>query len=143
MVTAETTYAVPSGASSGRRSIMPLLLLLATAIILLAAAARQAVPAPVDVDVVYTSHAEKHPEAPRIRRCLENEGAHQVWRSRSWRDPFKFFRICRLDTGKIGLQIVKWSWRSLAWREVTAFIIKDGRADQVFEYLTAIAKRIV
>lgn len=119
---------------------LPLLLALAT--VLLAVATREAVAPPVAVDVLYTDHAAKHDEAADVRRCLEERGAEQVWRSRSWRTPFKFFRTCSLDDARVGLQIVRWSWRSLAWREVTAFVVKDGRAEQILEYLSAIAERV-
>lgn len=140
MSVATDIYHRPVGA--GRLPTAPILLLLIGAAVLLAVAAREGVPTPVAVEVEYTTHAEKHPEAHSIRRCLEQRGADSVWRSRSWREPFKFFRTCLLPDGTIGMQIVKWSWRSLAWREVTSFVIKDGRAAQVREYLTAVAVKV-
>ncbi len=130
-------------AARTHRPIAPLFLLAILAAVLLVVVGRQAVAPPVKVRVTYTDHATRnHDEAASVRRCLERRGAEQVWRSRSWRTPFKFFRTCVLGDNRVGLQIVRWSWRSLAWREVTAFVVKDGRAGQVFEYLSGIAERI-
>lgn len=106
--------------------------------------AKKSVDPPVSVDVVYTGHATaKHDEASDIRKCLKDKGIYQMWRSRSWRTPFKFFRLCVLQDGRIGMQVVEWSWTSWAWLEKTAFTPKNGTPFELREYLSAIAERII
>lgn len=117
--------------------------LAAFAVLQVVAFARKSVDPPVNVDVVYTEHADKHEEAESIRRCLQDKGIYQVWRSRSWRTPLKFFRLCVLNDGRIGMQVVEWSWTSWAWLEKTAFSPKNGTSFELREYLSAIAERII
>ena len=99
---------------------------------------------PIDVPVIESDHAvSKHGyEAIAIRACLAQMGATEVWQSRSWKDLFKFFRVCQLPTGEWGIQIVRFAPRILSWREVTAYIVKDGRYHQIREYLSGIAIQV-
>ena len=80
-------------------------------------------------------------EAVAIRACIAKSGVSQLWKTRSEKPgkSNKFFRVCELDDGRVGMQIVQWSWRAMAYREVTAFVVKDGRPAQLREYLSGIA----
>jgi hypothetical protein len=93
--------------------------------------------APVVTSADTINHTRKHAEAESIRQCLRDRGASQVWKSRSWRQPNSYFRVCELDDGRIGVMLVKWGGRAAVWRETTSFIIKDGRPQQALEYLSA------
>lgn len=128
----------------GRFTVVIMALLAAFLYINYAPVVVQELAPPTSGEVIYRDHAvKKHGNDARlIRRCLEDYGARQVWRSRSWRTPLKFFRTCLLPDGREGMQIVQWSWRLMAYRELTAFVIKDGRGHQIKEYLTAVAVQV-
>jgi hypothetical protein len=100
------------------------------------------VTAPVKTDANTIVHTKKHAEAELIRQCLRDKGASQVWKSRSWRQPNSFFRLCDLGDGRVGVMLVKWSGKAAVWRETTSFIIKDGRPQQAIEYLSARARLV-
>lgn len=77
-------------------------------------------------------------EAVAVRRACDQYGPDQVWRSASWRDPDKYFRVCTLDDGRQGVQIIRCI--KGVWHEVTAFIpagsLGVGTPERVFEYLS-------
>jgi hypothetical protein len=108
--------------------------------VLLAKLEEATIPLPVEpgANVIETTHAvKKHgADAEQIRKCLRDNGASSIWQTRSPFHGKKMFRNCQLPDGRIGTQIVRWSWASMAWREVTSFVIKDGKAGQVIEYLS-------
>jgi len=103
-------------------------------------------PADAATRVIETDHATiAHGlEAIAIRACIAKSGVSQLWKTRSEKPgkANKFFRVCELPDGRMGMQIVQWSWRALAYREVTSFVVKDGRPAQLLEYLTAIAVQV-
>ena len=142
-----TTYTHPDETQSTSPALL-LLLPLAVIMVLMylffvvLAAPPPPVHAPVVTDPNTARHTQKHVEAEAIRSCLDQHGAAQVWRSRSWREPNKFFRVCQLDDGRLGVMVVKWSARAGVWREVTSFVIKDGRASQTREYLSGISRLV-
>ena len=124
------------------RLILPLLLALTLLLWLLLPIALQ--PPLADAPIRETTHAEYHAEAQQIRDCLKS-GVTQLWRSRSWRTPDKFFRVCLLPDGKWGMQIVRYSVTSGTWYEVTAFIVKKSQGGtyvQLREYLSGIARQV-
>jgi len=127
--------------TSGTLKTLLLLSLIMLGIFLVTGSIDRTVSPPTHVDVIETVHAtKKHGvDAQSIRQCLKDKGASQLWltRSNKWHNRHKYFRTCNLPDGRIGVQIVKWSWTAGAWREVTAYVIKDGRPAQVVEYLSA------
>ena len=88
--------------------------------------------------VLVNSHAViKHgDEALKIRSCLE-KGEYQVWKSLT--DPNKFFRICELEPGLFGLQVVQCLLSGTC--EKTAFIKGDGSWGALMKYLGRMATR--
>lgn len=77
-------------------------------------------------------------EAVAIRQACEEHGPDEVWRSASWRDPDKYFRVCTLDDGRQGVQIIRCI--KGVWHEVTAFVpagaLGVGTPERVYEYLS-------
>ena len=112
--------------SSPSRAPLMLLLLALAAVLLITVAPR--------------AHAViKHGvEAAAIRRACDQYGPDEVWRSASWRDPDKYFRVCTLDDGRQGVQIIR-CVRGV-WHEVTAFVpagaLGVGTPERVYEYLS-------
>jgi len=90
------------------------------------------------VAVIKSEHATiKHPEAKAIRRCLTNKAPLQVWRDKHRKDHF--FRLCKLEDGRIGLQVIL--KRGRRWFEKTAFVVEDGSWEETIHYLSRFAKR--
>jgi hypothetical protein len=89
------------------------------------------------VAVKSSQHAEqKHgTEALAIRQSCDNRGPEQVWRDRG--DKNKYFQVCRLPDGRLGVRIIKCS-RGI-WTEVTSFVpsgtLGDGTSARMHEYL--------
>ncbi len=81
--------------------------------------------------VVHTHAVEQHgADAEAIRKCLDDKGPYQLWRSF---DGDTFYRVCQLDDDRWGLQaIVK---VGEVWHEKTAFIRGDGSWKAMLEYL--------
>ncbi len=109
------------------RSPLPLLLAALIAIALLAAIA-------LGVHAV----AKHGTEAVAIRQACDEKGPHQIWQERS--HPNKFFRVCKLDDGRHGIQIVECTARGA--RERTAFVPRAshhpaGSLLRIIEYLSA------
>jgi hypothetical protein len=94
--------------------------------------------ASVVLEMRMASHAVlKHgAEATAIRQCLEGRGPKEVWEFTSHKRRDFFILTCQMDDGKWGVQIIQ---RTKIGRllEKTAFIIKDGSAFQLKEYVTA------
>jgi len=74
-------------------------------------------------------------DAQAIHDCLESNGPTQKWQSNSWRTPNKFFYVCQLDDGRMGMSIIMRTAQGL--KEKTSFIVKNGKVSELFEYLTA------
>ena len=85
------------------------------------------------------SHAViRHGEdAISIRACLDKNGEYQVWKSIS--DPNKFFRICEIEPGKFGFQIVQCVRGGVC--EKTAFTKGEGKWPELVKYLKKIAEQ--
>jgi hypothetical protein len=81
-------------------------------------------------------------EATSIRRCLDSNGPNEVWEFTSHRRKGFFIFTCQLDDGKWGIQILQRT-KLGQWIEKTAFVVKDGSAFQLKEYVTARAVRFV
>ncbi len=91
------------------------------------------------VSVLVNSHAViKHGDnAIAIRSCLDTKGEYQIWKSIT--DPNKFFRICELEPGNFGFQIVQCLATGVC--EKTAFIKGNGTWGELMKYLGKIATR--
>jgi len=75
-------------------------------------------------------------DAEAVRKCLENKGPHQLWRSN---DGITFYRLCELEDGRWGLQAILKDGN--IWHEKTAFIRGDGSWKALMEYLQRLATR--
>lgn len=93
----------------------------------------------MSVSVMVNSHAVlRHGEdAIAIRACLDKKGTYQLWKSKT--DPDKFFRICELEPGKFGFQIVQCIIGGVC--EKTAFIKGNGSWSELVRYLGRIATK--
>ena len=100
--------------------------------------------ADVVLEMRMTNHAVlKHgAEATSIRQCLDGKGPNEVWEFTSRKRKDFFIFTCQMDDGKWGIQIVQ---RTKVGQllEKTAFIIKDGSAFQLKEYVTARAVKFI
>lgn len=76
----------------------------------------------------------------RIHQCLNDKGPSQIWKSKSWRTPNRYFFGCELDDGTWGLSIVDKTKNG--WLEKTTFRIKDGTLKQFVEYVSARAELV-
>jgi len=90
------------------------------------------------LDVRMSTHAvTKHgADATAIRKCLDNNnGSGNIWAFTSHRRKDHFIRTCQLPDGRHGIQIIQ----KIAdgFKERTAFVVKDGTAFQLKEYITA------
>ena len=92
---------------------------------------------PVRTDTNTLVHTQKHADAAAIRQCLDDKGASEVWKSRSWRQPNTYFRVCDISNGRVGVMLVRWAGKAGVWREATSFVVKDGKPQQTVEYLSA------
>jgi hypothetical protein len=88
--------------------------------------------------VVVHSHAvSRHgADAEAIRKCLDNNGPYQTWRSF---DGDTFYRLCRLEDERWGLQAI--TKEAGEWHEKTAFIRGDGSWKSLLEYLHKLGTR--
>ncbi len=81
-------------------------------------------------------------EAVAIRQACEQHGPDYVFRSLSPKTPGKFFRVCSLDDGRYGIQIIECTARG--WVEKTAFVAKgalgNGTWERTHEYLSSKAQ---
>jgi hypothetical protein len=90
------------------------------------------------------SHAViKHgEEAVAIRRACNEKGPEQIWRSQSPDQQNKFFQVCRLDDGRLGLRVI--ACTAKGWLELTAFVpngsLGNGTIERVREYLSGKAR---
>lgn len=91
----------------------------------------------VAVETCTHAVAKHGSEALSIRDCLDKNGAFQTWKSMQFDN--QFFRICELNNGKFGLQIVRVEDGLV--NEVTAFIKGDGSWGQLVKYLGRIATK--
>ncbi|KKK73628.1 hypothetical protein LCGC14_2891940 [marine sediment metagenome] len=91
------------------------------------------------VSVLVSDHAvKKHgDDALAIRSCLDTKGEYQIWKSKT--DLNKFFRICELEPGMFGLQVVQCLLSGAC--EKTAFIKGDGSWGALMKYLGRIATK--
>jgi hypothetical protein len=48
----------------------------------------------------------------------------------------RFCRVCELEAGKYGMQIIQWNSANSEWEEITAFINKGNTLDKVRKYLS-------
>lgn len=78
---------------------------------------------------MYRDHAvERHAgDALAVRSACDEQGIYRRYRSRSPKDPNKFYEICRLPDGRLGLRIVRAACRvaetgQVVLEEVTSFI---------------------
>lgn len=112
-------------------------------VILIMALAALAVGTLLALQVRSRTHAvKKHgAEALAIRQSCEQKGPIDVWRSLSPGDE-KFFQLCELQDGRIGLRILKCTAKG--WMELTAFVAKgrlgNGTWARTEEYLLAKAE---
>ena len=112
---------------------LPLLALIALAIAVASAL--------LAIQVRPRTHAvQKHGrEALAIRDSCENKGPVEVWRSLSPSQPGKFFQVCELSDGRLGLRIIQCTAKG--WLEKTAFVAKgalgNGTWERTIEYLSA------
>lgn len=122
--------AMTQTAQAQNRSPMLLIVLL---LILLAAAG-----ATVAVRTGGHAVARHGADAIAIREACDSGNIVQIWRSASWRQKDKFFRVCQLDDGRLGVQIIRCV--RAAWVEITAFVpsgqLGDGTMARVLEYLS-------
>ena len=88
--------------------------------------------------VVAHSHAvSRHgADAEAIRKCLENNGPYQIWRSF---DGDTFYHLCQLEDERWGLQAI--TKEAGEWHEKTAFIRGDGSWKALLEYLHKLGTR--
>ena len=77
--------------------------------------------------IVTSPHANKHPEASRIRQCLDSNGPLLTYMSP---DGSTFFLLCILERGLHGMQIV-----TRDGYEKTSFIKGDGSLKAFFKYM--------
>lgn len=104
----------------------------------------------IDVDwspvmqIVHRDHAvKKHgSDALAVRQSCDNGGRMHLFRSQSYRTPDKFFELCLLDDGRVGLRIREWSKRACDWFERTSFVPGDGSYRAAIEYVTARADEV-
>jgi len=96
--------------------------------------------------IILSAHATaKHgSEADAVRKACQDNGHYQLWKANE--RPGKYYRVCKIDTGLFGLQIVECTARGL--RERTSFIpgksqLPAGSYGRVYEYLTGKAVRVV
>jgi hypothetical protein len=86
------------------------------------------------------AHAD-HAESPAVRRCLDNKGAYQIWRSKQ--DPNRFYLLCQIDEepheGQWSVRIIVKTAKG--WFEKSAYIPKDGTWARVIKYLEGFATR--
>ena len=73
-------------------------------------------------------------DAAMVRYGCDNFGPDEVLRSRSWREPNKFFQLCPLEDGRYGLRII--ACRAGRWVEVTSFVVKSGTWGELWEYVS-------
>jgi len=103
---------------------------------------------PATVDLALEMRMVSHPvtkhgvEATSIRKCLENNGPDRIWKFTSHRRSGFFIFTCLLDDGRWGLQIAQLT-RAGEWLEKTAFIVKEGSAFELKEYVTARAVEFI
>lgn len=95
--------------------------------------------------IIFGAHAvAKHGnDAELVRRACNDNGHYQLWQALE--RPGKYYRVCKVDTGVFGLQIVECTARGL--RERTSFIpgksqLQAGSYARIYEYLTGKAVRI-
>lgn len=119
-------------ATEYQRSFNPLPLLLVLLVALLAVAGA--------VSVKNGRHAvQKHGwEATAIRQACDGDGPVQVWKSSSSRQKDKFFQVCRLPDGRLGIRIIRCA--SGVWHEITSFVPNgptgNGTMARIIEYLS-------
>ena len=97
---------------------------------------------PLGVTVVGNpAHATKHAsDHTLINRCLDDNGPHMVLQSRSPKRTNQYWRVCQLDDGRWGVQLLERVARG--WRERTAFVPKSGTWHDVWEYVSARAVKV-
>ena len=113
MTTLSSTYSRPANPR-------PFLFLSNVAILLMAVAMPT---------VLAQSHANKHPEADQIRKCLQQNGPAMVYKLR---DTFYF--PCQLPNGKWGFQAAVKD-KILGWVEKTAFSKDSGTLAEFRAYM--------
>lgn len=90
--------------------------------------------------VLVTPHADAHPEAEQIRRCIQNLGPEQVWLSNEY-EGIEYW-LCQIPDGRWCVQINQ-VWNSAVdgadYRERTAFCPGDGTKAKVLRYLRRFA----
>lgn len=89
--------------------------------------------------VVLSTHAViRHGiEAEQIRKCLDKNGTYIVFQNIYDKDTF--YKICRMDNGKFGLQAVIKTAKGVF--EKTAFIRGTGTWQELVDYMKNIATR--
>lgn len=100
----------------------------------------------VALAIILSAHATvKHgSDAEAVRQACSQNGHYQLWQALE--RPGKYYRVCKVDTGVFGLQIVECTARGI--RERTSFIpgksqLPAGSYGRVYEYLTGKAVRVV
>lgn len=95
--------------------------------------------------VIFGAHAvAKHgSDAEAVRRACNDNGHYQLWQALE--RPGKYYRVCKVDTGVFGLQIVECTARGI--RERTSFIpgksqLPAGSMARVIEYVSAKAVQV-
>jgi hypothetical protein len=84
-------------------------------------------------------------DALSIREACNNGGFLRLYQSRSWKTPLKFYVLCMLPDGRVGLRILEIVGGTDAMRRVierTSFFVKGGTFAEAIEYVTACAVEI-
>lgn len=78
----------------------------------------------VALAIILSAHATvKHgSDAEAVRQACSQNGHYQLWQAME--RPGKYYRVCKVDTGVFGLQIVECTARGL--RERTSFIVRGA-----------------
>jgi len=92
------------------------------------APAQAAVTWPAGQQVAYSAHADKHPEAADIHRCLQDKGPYQTWTN-----GVDWFFLCQLADGRWGTLIA--DKEGDLFYENTAYVKGDGGWNRVIAWL--------
>jgi len=98
---------------------------------------------PDGIDVIEGEHAvQAHgEEAEAIRKCLNDNGPNSTWQFMPGKKADHYIFCTKMDDGRWGIQIAQRT-KAGKWLEKTSFVVKDGRLNQLIEYVTARAIEI-
>jgi hypothetical protein len=132
------TMTMKSNGSGKLTGLVLLILALAIAIPYMGKASVAAAVRLPEIRTEVDPHANKHPEAQEIRRCLDKNGATQIWRTS---DKKYYYALCQLRNGAWGFREFVWNASFSAWFEVTAFVPDgDGSWKSLTDYVGKFAR---